>query len=56
MKIAHKRDAVLNEKFWFRKNVFGSERSDFMNDGMLNVIFDLQSCDNDNLVKHLMRF
>jgi len=35
MKIAHKRDAVLNEKFWFRKNVFENERNNDINDGML---------------------
>ena len=29
--MAHKRDAVLKEKFWFRKNVFENERSYVMN-------------------------
>jgi glutamate--cysteine ligase catalytic subunit len=36
MKIAHKRDAVLNEKFWFRKNVFRSERNNVMNNDELD--------------------
>jgi len=43
MKIAHKRDAVLNEKFWFRKDVFRSERNNVMNNGILicNLIYFL---------------
>lgn len=35
MKMAHRRDAVLNEKFWFRKNVF--EKNNIMYDGYVNV-------------------
>ncbi|CAG8762948.1 35205_t:CDS:10, partial [Racocetra persica] len=31
MKIAHKRDAAMSEKFWFRKNVFAE--SNIVNDG-----------------------
>ncbi|RIA87557.1 glutamate-cysteine ligase-domain-containing protein [Glomus cerebriforme] len=39
MKIAHKRDAVLNEKFWFRKNVFENEKN--------NIIYGNENLDND---------
>jgi hypothetical protein len=34
MKMAHRRDAVSSEKFWFRKNVF---EKDIMYDGYVNV-------------------
>lgn len=37
MKMAHKRDAVLNDKFWFRKNVF--EKNIIIDNGMLMLIF-----------------
>ncbi|CAB4493439.1 uncharacterized protein OCT59_000526 [Rhizophagus irregularis] len=40
MKMAHRRDAVLSEKFWFRKNVF--EKNNIMYDDYVNV-------DNDNI-------
>lgn len=35
MKMAHRRDAVLSEKFWFRKNVF--EKNNIMYDDYVNV-------------------
>ena len=40
MKIAHNRDAVLNEKFWFRKNVFERE-SDIVNADNGNVCHEI---------------
>ncbi|CAG8459855.1 13849_t:CDS:10 [Funneliformis caledonium] len=37
MMIAHKRDAVLNEKFWFRKNLFENEGNNGINGESLNT-------------------
>lgn len=37
MMIAHKRDAVLNEKFWFRKNLFDNEGNNGINGESLNT-------------------
>ncbi|CAI2167497.1 15006_t:CDS:10 [Funneliformis geosporum] len=37
MLIAHKRDAVLNDKFWFRKNLFENEINNGINRESLNA-------------------
>jgi len=51
MKIAHKRDAVLNEKFWFRKNVFENEKNNVMYSSNANVDNDGSSKSDDTSVQ-----
>lgn len=43
MQTAHKRDAVLNDKFYFRKNVFGTRKPN----GQPTTIVDEQEEDED---------
>ncbi|CAJ0909380.1 5957_t:CDS:10 [Entrophospora sp. SA101] len=49
MRIAHNKDAVLNEKFWFRKNILENENSPILNNTSENTLYNTDNFMNESI-------